>query len=74
MTGAEVTIREIYDKVQEISTKMDVLATRFHAGEQKTEDHESRIRALERRVWVATGSSAMLAGGVVHVIQAIAGG
>jgi hypothetical protein len=74
MTGAEVTIREIYDKVQEISTKMDVLATRFHAGEQKAEDHESRIRALERRVWVATGSSAMLAWGVVHVIQVIVGG
>lgn len=33
------------------------------------EDHESRLRNLEKKVWVASGIAALLAGFVVNLIE-----
>lgn len=73
-SGAEISTREIYDEVRSISTKLDHLSTRFDAVVKDQDDHERRIRILERRLWLATGASAVLAGGAVQVINAVVGG
>jgi hypothetical protein len=46
-----VTLRDIYDSVQEIGTKLTIYAERSSANADAIEDHETRIRSLESRVW-----------------------
>lgn len=59
--------REVLTRLARIETKLDVAIGRV-------DDHETRIRRLERAVWVAAGAAAT-GGGIVGAIirQAIGG-
>ncbi|MGN8245301.1 hypothetical protein ACTHAM_002420 [Cellulomonas soli] len=50
---AIITLREVYDAVQELKGDVAGVPTRI-------DDHERRIRALEQRVWQAAGAAAAL--------------
>lgn len=52
--------REVLDRLVRIETKLDAQLTR-------SDDHETRLRRLERALWLATGAAAA-AGGVVGSI------
>lgn len=62
-----MTEETVGERLVRIETKLDGLLS-------QRDDHERRIRILERRLWLATGASAVLAGGAVQVINAVVGG
>ncbi|WP_409466319.1 hypothetical protein [Amycolatopsis sp. GA6-003] len=56
--GVVITLDKIYDQViatKEIAAK---LVDKVDAVEKRDSDHEARIRALERKVWMALGGGA----------------
>lgn len=55
-TEARVTIREVYDIVLEVRDSVAVVPS----IRKDVDDHESRIRSLERKVWIAAGAAALL--------------
>ncbi|MEU9888678.1 hypothetical protein [Sphaerisporangium sp. NPDC051011] len=59
--------REVLDRLVRIETKLDMAINRG-------DDHETRLRKLERLVWIAAGAAAT-GGGVVGAIvrQAVGG-
>src|SRR5690625_4009323 len=56
---------EMRGDVREIKNKIERLGEDFN-------DHESRIRALERKVWTAAGTAAALAGPLGAVLTHLA--
>lgn len=58
---AVITLREVYDLVQEVRTEVTFLKTTELKDD--VSDHETRIRALERWIWRAGGIAAV--GGAV---------
>jgi len=50
---ARITLREVYDAVQSLKQELSSLP-------KIAEDHEDRIRELERRVWSFAGVAAIL--------------
>lgn len=59
--------REVLDRLVSIETKLDVSISRV-------DDHETRIRRLERAVWVAAGAAAAGGGVIGSLAQQIMGG
>lgn len=58
---------EVLERLTRIEVKLDVAVSR-------TEDHEGRLRRLERALWVATGAAAMTGGLVGSIASKILGG
>ena len=56
-------IRATHDEVKSIRVKVDAIG-----------DHETRIRSLERKVWMALGGGTALGGLAGVIAQAILGG
>lgn len=68
--GVVITMDRIYTELQAVHDEV-----RDMRGEVKDiADHESRLRSLERKIWVAAGVTAGLAGGVVQAINSLTGG
>lgn len=65
-----ITTKELYDEVR--ATHDEVKAMRVEVA--KINDHETRLRSLERKVWGAAGAAAVLGGGLVQGLHAIIGG
>jgi len=56
--GTEAGIdREVLDRLTRIEVKLD-------AAMNRSEDHEDRLRRLERALWAATGAAAIIGGTV----------
>ncbi|NIH81681.1 hypothetical protein [Amycolatopsis viridis] len=64
-------VRATHDAVKEIRGEMKTLREEVKA---QSADHETRIRALERRVWVATGGGGALGAIAGALITAFTGG
>jgi len=62
---AVITLREVYDLVQEVRTEVTLLKTTELKDD--VSDHEARIRGLEKWIWRAGGIAAAIgaAGGYV---------
>lgn len=80
-TEGFVTIsnREVYDRlglvqsqVAELSVKLDPVAVAIARVEAELNDHENRLRALERRAWVIAGGAAVM-GGAAGALASAAG-
>lgn len=61
-SGVYISSSQVYDEVRTLAAtvtrmdaKLDGLAERWAAREDLLQDHEDRLRALERKVWVASG-------------------
>ena len=46
-----ITSREVYDAVVRLTGRVDVLISQQSATQQDVNDHETRLRALERARW-----------------------
>lgn len=76
--GMTITLRDVYEDVraqkellQHMSAKIDKIATTHDVHSSKLDDHESRIRDLEKLVWRASGIAAFIgaaAGTVVNLL------
>jgi short-subunit dehydrogenase involved in D-alanine esterification of teichoic acids len=65
--GVVITIDRVYTELRAVHDEV-----RDMRGEVKDiADHEHRLRLLERKVWIAAGVSAGLAGGLVQVINSL---
>jgi hypothetical protein len=61
---AVITLREVYDVVLELKTELSSIP-------RMTEDHETRIRDLERKVWSYSSISALLAVVISQVVSTL---
>lgn len=59
--SARITLREVYDAVQSLKAELSSLP-------KIAEDHEDRIRELERRVWSFAGLATVLGAGLAQLI------
>lgn len=70
-----ITTRELYDEVRAVHDEVKGVRNEVKNAVGPTlMDHESRLRALERKVWAAAGAAAVLGGGVVQGLHSILGG
>lgn len=51
-------VRTLAETVTRMDAKLDGLTERLVAREDLLQDHEERLRALERKVWAAAGAGA----------------
>jgi len=68
--GVKVSMRDIYLEVQRQGKLLEQIASSLPTQESKVDDHEVRIRSLERRMWQAIGVFGFLAA-VISPIVAI---
>jgi hypothetical protein len=61
------TDREVLDRLVRIETKLDAQLTR-------SDDHEGRLRRLERALWLVTGAAAAGGGAIGALAQRVMGG
>ncbi|MEV1199471.1 hypothetical protein [Microbispora rosea] len=66
--------REIYDELKTVGSKLDRLDGKVDGTVAEVADHETRIRKLERVVWIAAGAAAAGGGVVGAVIRQAVGG
>jgi hypothetical protein len=59
--GVKVSMRDIYMEVQRQGKLLEQIASSLPTQESKVDDHELRIRSLERRMWQAIGVFGFLA-------------
>jgi len=64
---SEIASHEVLERLTRIEVKLDTAINR-------TDDHESRLRRLERAVWVATGAAAIAGGAIGEVLRQALGG
>lgn len=56
-----VTAREIYDAVVRLTGRVDVLITQQQEDRRDLQDHEQRIRGLERGRWPLPSAALLVA-------------
>jgi hypothetical protein len=62
---AEITLREVYDIVQELKFELAHIP-------RIADDHEKRIRNLERLIWSLSGIATLLGAGLSQLITVMA--
>lgn len=72
--GVVITLDTIYEQVIATKDLASKLVDKVDAIEKRDSDHETRIRALERKVWTAAGAAAVVGAGVTEALTAILGG
>lgn len=68
-SGFVVTIREVYDEMRELTSELRTLTSELKESRRTDEDHERRIRVLERWMW---GLPVSIIGTIAAVIIALA--
>lgn len=71
---AVVTLQEIYSTLQGVERTVREIDNKLAEVVKDSEDHETRIRALEARVWKAAGSATVLASGAGFLLSRLFGG
>ena len=61
---AEITLREVYDIVQELKFELAHIP-------RIADDHEKRIRNLERLIWSLSGVATLLGAGLSQLITVL---
>jgi len=69
--AVRVSMRDIYLEVQRQGKLLEKIANSLPDSELKIEDHESRIRKLEMRMWQAIGAFGFLAAVVSPLIAVL---
>ena len=59
--GVVITLRDIYQLVVGLATRVDTALSRSDHHEEQITDHESRLRALERGRWPIASATALIA-------------
>lgn len=59
--AVKVSMKDIYHEVQQQGRLLEKIANSLPDSEDKIDDHEKRIRILERRMWQAVGGFGLIA-------------
>ncbi len=62
-----ITAKEVYDKLSELVVAMSPVP-------KQVEDHEIRLRGLERKIWMAAGFAAAIGTGLGTLLSQLMGG
>lgn len=73
-SGVNITNREIYDQVIATKELAAKLVDKVEAIEKRDGDHETRIRSLERKVWIALGGGSALGGAAGALVTFLTSG
>lgn len=65
--GVVITSREIYDAVVRLTGRVDVLIAQSEEVRHDLQDHENRLRTLERARWPLPALSVLIALGSLSV-------
>lgn len=60
-----ITSREVYDAVVRLTGRVDVLIAQQQAAAADLQDHETRLRSLERARWPLPSASLLVAIGAL---------
>lgn len=63
--GVIITMDQIYNELQAVHSKVNDIGNDV----KDIADHETRIRALERKVWIAAGTASGFTGAIVAFIS-----
>jgi len=55
-----ITAREVYDAVVRLTGRVDVLISQQSTTQAEVQDHESRLRVLERARWPLPSAAVLL--------------
>ncbi|WP_433224462.1 hypothetical protein [Microtetraspora malaysiensis] len=72
--GVVVSFKDMYDDLRALVSEMQTLTTELRESRNTSADHETRIRKLERVMWLAAGAASVVGGGVGAVIKQAIGG
>lgn len=61
-----ITLREVYDEV--MAVKATLSTQNVGALQRDLDDHEARIRSLEKWVWRASGLAALAGAGIAQIL------
>lgn len=61
LSGVVITSREIYDAVVRLTGRVDVLIEQQNHANNEIQDHEARLRSLEKGRWPLPALSVLLA-------------
>ena len=59
--GVRVTLKDVYTKLEDVSDTLTRLVERETFAQHRVDDHETRIRAVERRVWAVPSFAVLVA-------------
>lgn len=67
----QITLKEIYDKVVDLNSKISVLLSTEPQRDATVADHENRLRTLERSRWPLPSIAALisLAAFIISVVR-----
>lgn len=65
--SVQITGREIYDAVIRLTGRVDVLIQQHEATQHDVQDHEDRIRLLERARWPLPSAAVLLSAAALVV-------
>lgn len=68
-----VTVESIYQLLLEVRDDVRTSSQTVDSVADSSRDHETRIRSLERKVWIAAGVAAALSQGLDAVVPALGG-
>lgn len=72
--GVVITLAQIYSEMQQMHTEVRDMRSDLKAAVSDTADHEMRLRALERRVWFASGIAAVMGAGGSELLKLLTKG
>lgn len=61
LSGVVITAREIYDAVVRLTGRVDVLIEQQTQTTHEVQDHEARLRSLEKARWPLPAASVLIA-------------
>ncbi|GGN40572.1 hypothetical protein FHR83_007006 [Actinoplanes campanulatus] len=70
--GVVITLRDIYQQLVGLATRVDTALSRGDHHEEMLTDHESRLRSLERGRWPLASATALIALGSLAVAILVA--
>lgn len=70
--GVVITAHEMYQELRQVHDEVKGLRSDFRDLAKDRQDHESRLRALEARVWQASGAAIILGALAGYAAQVIA--
>lgn len=72
-SSAKVTMLMLYKELRETKEMLIEMRTDLHTQKRQADDHEQRIRSLERARWIIAGISAAGGGSVAAIISKMFG-
>lgn len=69
--GIYITASQMYQELRQVHDEVKGIRSDLRTLMEDRADHEARLRALERRVWTASGAATVLGAGAGFLLQVL---